>query len=240
MAEGKKSFIAYSDWDGMFQALPDEVSGKLIKHIFAYVNDRNPTSDDYIINALFEQVKSTLKRDLRKWEEQREQRILAGKKSAEMRSTKSNERSTVVNETERNPTVSVSVNVNDTVTVTKEIQNNTLKGEKHFEHIKEFYSHPYEKQFEDFKKLHTKQEYENFQKFLTAMFRDLTIPELTTNFDKCIGIGDWKKNLKGKGFFVIKPALEKALAAKEGNRDNMSLRIKTFTNGLLDEKVFSK
>ncbi len=117
MAQGKKSFVAYSDWDGMFQALPDEVAGKLIKHIFAYVNDRNPSSDDYIINALFEQVKSTLKRDLKKWEEQREQRINAGKKSAKIRSTKSNERSTVVNGNERNSTVNVNANVtvNDTV-----------------------------------------------------------------------------------------------------------------------------
>lgn len=109
MAQDKKSFIAYSDWDGMFQALPNEVAGKLIKHIFAYVNDKNPESDDYIINALFEQVKSTLKRDLVKWEQQREQRSLAGKRSAENRQTKSNERSTSVNESERKSTVSVSV-----------------------------------------------------------------------------------------------------------------------------------
>lgn len=117
MAENKKSFIAYSDWDGMFQALPDEVAGKLIKHIFSYVNDRNPTSDDYIINALFEQVKSTLKRDLKKWEEQKEQRSLAGKKSAELRSTKSNERSSSLNEKERNPSDSVNDSVNDNVNV---------------------------------------------------------------------------------------------------------------------------
>lgn len=113
MAENKKSFIAYSDWYGMLKACPDDVAGKLIKHIFAYVNDENPSTDDFIINALFEQIKATLKRDLVKWEEQREQRSNAGKKSAELRLTKSNERSTVVNETERKATVSVSVSVND-------------------------------------------------------------------------------------------------------------------------------
>jgi len=123
MAENKKSFIAYSDWDGMFQALPDEVAGKLIKHIFSYVNDRNPTSDDYIINALFEQVKSTLKRDLRKWEAQKEQRSSAGKKSAETRSTKFNDRSNSFNEKVRKPTVSVNDNVNVNVS---EINNNNL------------------------------------------------------------------------------------------------------------------
>mgnify|MGYP003667679411 FL=1 len=90
MATDKKSFVAYSDWHGMFKALPDEVAGKLIKHVFAYVNDEDPTNDDYIINALFEQIKSTLKRDLKKWETQREQRSEAGKKSAELRATKSN------------------------------------------------------------------------------------------------------------------------------------------------------
>lgn len=115
MAENKKSFIAYSDWNGMFKSLPDEVAGKLIKHIFSYVNDENPVSEDYVINALFEQIKSTLKRDLIKWEEQREQRSRAGKKSAEQRATKFNERSNSFNETQRNSTVNVSVSdsVND-------------------------------------------------------------------------------------------------------------------------------
>ena len=79
MAENKKSFVAYSDWNGMFKALPDEVAGKLIKHIFSYVNDENPSSEDFVINALFEQIKATLKRDLVKWDSQREQRSLAGK-----------------------------------------------------------------------------------------------------------------------------------------------------------------
>lgn len=137
MAENKKSFIAYSDWDGMFQALPDEVAGKLIKHIFAYVNDRNPKSEDFVINALFEQVKSTLKRDLVKWEQQRDQRVIAGKKSAAIRATKTNDRSTTVDETERKPTVSVSVSDNVNVkervnTLTHshlEVVNQTLENE---------------------------------------------------------------------------------------------------------------
>jgi uncharacterized phage protein (TIGR02220 family) len=110
MADNKKSFIAYSDWQGMFNALPDEVAGKLIKHIFSYVNDENPSSEDFIINALFEQIKATLKRDLIKWDKERSQRSDAGKKSAESRATKSNERSTEDNERQRNSTVSVSDN----------------------------------------------------------------------------------------------------------------------------------
>lgn len=116
MAEGKKSFIAYADWKETFDNLPNEVAGKLIKHIFAYVNDENPNSDDFVINAVFANIKNALKRDLDKWENQLEQRREAGKKSAELRAlTKSNERSNSLNETERNPTDSV--NVNDNVSV---------------------------------------------------------------------------------------------------------------------------
>lgn len=111
MAEGKKSFVAYSDWYGMFKALPDDVAGKLIKHIFSYVNDENPTTDDFIINALFEQVKSTLKRDLKKWQEQQEQRKQAGIRSAEIRK----QNATLVNV--RSISSTDSVNVNDSVNV---------------------------------------------------------------------------------------------------------------------------
>ncbi len=68
MAENKKSFIAYANWKDTFDQLPNEEAGILIKHIFSYVNDENPTSDSLLINAVFANIKSTLKRDLDKWE----------------------------------------------------------------------------------------------------------------------------------------------------------------------------
>lgn len=121
MAQNKKSFIAYSDWYGMFKALPDDIAGKLIKHIFSYVNDENPITDDYVINALFEQVKSTLKRDLIKWESQQEQRKNAGLRSAEVRK----QNATLVNGRLISSTVSVSVNDNVSDNVIKKEVNNT-------------------------------------------------------------------------------------------------------------------
>lgn len=124
MAESKKSFVAYSDWHGMFRVLPDEVAGKLIKHIFSYVNDENPTTDDYVINALFEQIKSTLKRDLHKWESQKLQRSQAGKRSAEVRATKSNDRLISLNEKTRKATVSVNVSDSVNVNVSDNVINN--------------------------------------------------------------------------------------------------------------------
>jgi len=107
MAENKKSFVAYADWKETFDALSDEKAGQLIKHIFAYVNDENPESEDMLINAVFASIKQTLKRDLRKWEKQYTQRVEAGKKSAKVRK----HNSTVVNGRSVSSTDSVSVSV---------------------------------------------------------------------------------------------------------------------------------
>ena len=108
MAENKKSFIAYADWKDTFDALDNEKAGELIKHIFAYVNDENPVSKDMLINAVFASIRQTLKRDLRKWEKQYNQRVEAGKKSAKVRQRNS----TVVNGRSVSSTVSVSVSDN--------------------------------------------------------------------------------------------------------------------------------
>ena len=85
MAQGKKSFVAYSDWKEMFDNLPNEVAGELIKHIFAYVNDENPQTDNYIIKALFSNIRNTLKRDLDKWESRKKSYSEAGIESGRVR-----------------------------------------------------------------------------------------------------------------------------------------------------------
>lgn len=69
MAENKKSFILYCDQRSVIDMLPDDIAGKLFKHIYAYVNDENPISDDLLINLAFEPIKLQLKRDLLKWED---------------------------------------------------------------------------------------------------------------------------------------------------------------------------
>jgi hypothetical protein len=109
MAEGKKSFIAYTDWKDTFDALPDEKAGQLIKFIYAYVNDENPKTEDVLINAVFANIKNTLKRDLKKWDKQHQQRKEAGKRSAEVRK----QNATLVNARSISSTVSVSVSDND-------------------------------------------------------------------------------------------------------------------------------
>jgi hypothetical protein len=68
MAKEKKSFLLYADQNSVFQHLPDDIAGRLIKHIFAYVNDEQPKTEELIIKIAFEPIKMQLKRDLQKYE----------------------------------------------------------------------------------------------------------------------------------------------------------------------------
>tara|TARA_R110000868_G_scaffold119513_5_gene317292 strand:- start:24856 stop:25563 length:708 start_codon:yes stop_codon:yes gene_type:complete len=121
MAENKKSFILYCDYQEIFTDLSKEDAGELIQHIFAYVNDENPVTENKVVKASFTAIKLQLKRDLKKWDDIREKRSLAGKKSAESRQQTSTNSTSVksVEQTSTNSTVNdtVTVNVNDTVTV---------------------------------------------------------------------------------------------------------------------------
>lgn len=125
MAQDKKSFVLYADNYGLIKQLPDDVAGRLLKHIFAYVNDENPVSDDLLLNIAFEPIKMALKRDLKKYEQIKEKRSLAGKKSAEQRQQNSTNPTHVdfVQQTSTNPTVSDSDNVSviDSVSVSDNV-----------------------------------------------------------------------------------------------------------------------
>lgn len=125
MAKDKKGFILYADQKELFDQLPNEKAGELIKHIFSYVNDENPINKDLIINLAFTPIKQQLKRDLQKFEDVKVKRSEAGKKSAEAREKKRQQALTNptsvegVQQTSTNPTVkdNVTVTVNDNVTV---------------------------------------------------------------------------------------------------------------------------
>ena len=107
MADNKKSFLLYCDLIHTVQKLSDDQAGKLFKHVLEYVNDLNPTTEDLLTQVCFEPIKQSLKRDLKKWTKQHEQRIAAGKKSAEVRKRNA----TTVNDRSVSSTVSVSGSV---------------------------------------------------------------------------------------------------------------------------------
>lgn len=85
MAKDKKTVQFYADWHETFKALDNETAGKLIKHMFSFVNDENPVSEDQLINLLFIPFQSTFERDLVKWKAMVKKRSGAGKASAEAR-----------------------------------------------------------------------------------------------------------------------------------------------------------
>jgi len=75
--EGKKSFIAYNDWECTFSALPDDMAGKLIKAVFAY-SSRGDEPEDAILKALLANFKNTIERDSEKWDSRKKERSRSG------------------------------------------------------------------------------------------------------------------------------------------------------------------
>ncbi|MDV3508997.1 hypothetical protein CMU89_16905 [Elizabethkingia anophelis] len=135
MAKDKKSFIGYCDWERTFDFLSDEEAGKLIKHFFAYINDKAPVLEDRLLQMAFEPIKLQLNRDLSKYEEVKRKRSEAGRqgglKSGESRGkqnepidleasliepNEANASSVKQNEANEAVTDTVIVTVNDTVT----------------------------------------------------------------------------------------------------------------------------
>jgi len=114
MAENKKGFLLYADYEELFDELEDVIAGKLIKHILKYVNDKQPTTENPIVNVAFIPIKRQLKRDLEKYEGKREQWSDAGKKSAEVRRLKKEQALTELTNVE---TVATELTVNDNVNV---------------------------------------------------------------------------------------------------------------------------
>jgi len=113
MAENKKGFLLYADYEELFDELEDVIAGKLIKHILKYVNDKQPTTENPIVNVAFIPIKRQLKRDLEKYEGKREQWSDAGKKSAEARRLKKEQELTELTNVESVATVlTVKDNVN--------------------------------------------------------------------------------------------------------------------------------
>jgi len=134
MAQGKKSFVAYADWKETFDVLPNEEAGILIKHIFSYVNDENPISDSILINAVFANIKTTLKRDLILWEQRAERSRENGSKGGRPKDEKPKRTQLVISKPKKPDSVNVSVSVNDSE-IYKQI-NHLFITKKDFEKLK--------------------------------------------------------------------------------------------------------
>ena len=130
MAEEKKSFLLYSDLIHTVGKLPDETAGKLLKHLLLYVNDKNPETNDILVQVVFEPIKQQLKRDLQKWKGIKVEKSEAGKKSAEARKKQATNltKSTSVKSVEQTSTKStVTVNSNSNSNSNSNIKENKQK-----------------------------------------------------------------------------------------------------------------
>ena len=134
MAKDKKGFILYADQKALFDQLPNEKAGELIKFIFSYVNDENPISEDLIINLAFTPIQQQLKRDLIKYEETKDNRSKAGKAGANKRWQN------VTEDSKRIPSIAkIADNVNVTVK-DKVINNIEHRKNKFYESLSIFVS----------------------------------------------------------------------------------------------------
>ena len=109
--QGKKSFVLYTDQREVFDELSDEDAGRLIKHIFAYVNDENPITEDKLLKVAFLPIKTQLKRDLKIWDEKKAQRAEAGKKGGLAKSSNAKQ-SLAKPSNAKNDLANLAVNVN--------------------------------------------------------------------------------------------------------------------------------
>ena len=131
MATNKKSVLLYCDLIHTVEKISDEDAGALFKHYLRYINDLNPTTDNVLVDVLFESIKQNLKRDLVKWEIRAERSKENGKLGGRPKNPK--EPSGLIgNLTEpRKPdtvTVTVTDTVKDTVKVNaKEIREITFR-----------------------------------------------------------------------------------------------------------------
>ena len=113
MAENKKSFVAYCDWQETFEELSDEEAGKLVKHLFNYVNDKNPETSDKLTRMCFIPIKQSLKRDLKKYEKYVHKQSVNGKKGGRPKNpTLSQKTQPFIEKPKKADSVSVSVNDN--------------------------------------------------------------------------------------------------------------------------------
>jgi hypothetical protein len=121
--QGKKSFVLYTDQREVFEELSDEDAGKLIKHIFSYVNDENPETDDKFVRLAFLPIKTQLKRDLKIWDEKKLSRSESGKKGGLAKA--SNATNFLANPSNAtNSLANLAVNVNGNVNVNDNVNVN--------------------------------------------------------------------------------------------------------------------
>ena len=130
MAKDKKSFVAYCDWIESFEELSDEEAGKLVKHLFRYVNDLQPECPDKLTKLCFIPIKQCLKRDLKKYDNYIKKQIENGKKGGRPKKPTDKTKTQKTQAFFQKPKKADNVNVNDNVSVNDNVINTKRKKDK--------------------------------------------------------------------------------------------------------------
>ena len=120
MANGKKSVLLYCDLIHTIEKMDDETAGLFFKHYLRYINDKNPKTDNIVVDLTFESVKQNLKRDLKKWERRAENSRVNGAKGGRPKGNPDEPKKPIrlsnnPDEPKKPVTDTVTVNVTDTV-----------------------------------------------------------------------------------------------------------------------------
>lgn len=120
MAEGKSSFILYSDLVHIIEKIIERDrqngtnnSGELFFHILEYVNDRKPEPVNDIVDLTFEPIKQSLKRQLKTWEAVCERNKINGSKGGRPKNPKKPKKASGLNKNPKKPKKADSDSDND-------------------------------------------------------------------------------------------------------------------------------
>lgn len=190
MAENKKSFVAYCDWQETFEELSDEEAGKLVKHLFNYVNDKNPETSDKLTKMCFIPIKQSLKRDLKKYEKYVEKQSANGKKGGRPKNpTLSQITQPFIEKPKKADSVNVSDSVSDihTTYVETSPQINTISEDvfikrwcdarTHYDKVPTYIKKLTTFEKVDFKELARDYELKDFERAMTGLFQQKTFPK---------------------------------------------------------------
>jgi len=224
--KGKKSFVLYTDQREVFDELCDQDAGRLIKHIFAYVNDENPSTDDLLLKVAFLPIKTQLKRDLKIWDEKKQQRAEAGRKGGVAKASNAKQNlanpSNATNDVANlavNVNVNGNVNVNDNVNEISSINIFTyrpLGGKNIFEnmmHIYDLTDDQVQKLYQEWSLTHEDQNFES-EKHLKNSFI-LFVKNNSSRFKQPQKTYQTKPEKKSGNVFTL--LLEKELEKEKNN-----------------------
>lgn len=110
--------------------MPNDKAGELFKHILDYVNDKNPVTDDLIIQLTFEPIKQQLKRDLIKWEDFIKKQSDNGKLGGRPKTQTNPENPTLILDNPTEPKKAVNVTVTDNVKVNDTVSDKEKEKKK--------------------------------------------------------------------------------------------------------------